>query len=175
MSCSFPKWLQKNVQFQIFAVVLREWKLIIWVSQRLILFGDLSIERTQQCLHLYGPLMTQALNCDIDSDSSVERGLRLHRSACLKRAWTSSSWGTQENAAASLSSPSKLPTSIFQTRWEGVDGPLSLHSPTPGATDTQLYPPLAGPYVWAAHKVVSRILWLLIINLICILIRMVEN
>ncbi len=69
------------MQFKIFAVVLHEWKVIIWVSQRLILVRDLSIERTQQCLHLHGSPMTQALNCDIDSDSTVERGLRLHRSA----------------------------------------------------------------------------------------------
>lgn len=48
-------------RFPIFAVVLHEWKLIIWVSQRLILVGDLSIGRTQECLHLYGPLMTRGI------------------------------------------------------------------------------------------------------------------
>lgn len=92
----------------------------------------------------------------------------------------SASWGPgcppagepRKTRAPCLSPPYKLPTFIFQPRREGVDGPPL---PLPDATDTQLYPPLAGPYVWAAHKVVSRILWLLIINLICILIRMVEN
>lgn len=140
------------------------------MSQRLILVADLSIERTQQCLHLYGLWVTHALNCDTDSDSNGECGVCLHWLR-LTRARMSYSW-VQENAAPNLSFPYKMPTSIFQPRWESVDSPPLPH---PDATDTQLYPPLAGPYVWAAHKVVSRILWLLIINLICILIRMVEN
>ncbi len=93
---------------------------------------------------------------------------------CFKWAWTSSSWGTQATQHLVLSPPHNLPHLYFPDPLRGCGWPSIPPLPHPRCHRHQLY------HRWLAHmfglhtRWFSRILWLLIIHLICILIRMVE-